>query len=129
MSITPNRDAIDAAAAESRRRHADDLARDDAIGIGRRMGIEGGHAILGGVADLLDRGVAGGLVWPHFGAAVANTVSAFLMTVANGDPERAEALLPGAIASIEELARAHLRRPHEAWSVGTPEPSHPAGRA
>lgn len=129
MTLTPNRDAARAAAAEARRTHADVIARDDADGIGQRMAIEAGEAIVGGAADMLDREIDPRLIWPQIAKALAVPLSAFLMSAAEGDKDRAIDLLPGALASIQELALVRLRQGEAAFSKGVTPGGHPAGRA
>ncbi|MCX4194494.1 hypothetical protein OMR07_02135 [Methylobacterium organophilum] len=129
MTLTPNRDAAGAAAAEARRIHADVIARDDADGIGQRMAIEAAEAIVGGAADMLDRSINPQLIWPQVAKALAGPLSAFLMSATGGDPDRAIDLLPGALASIQELALARLHQGEAAFSKGEAPGGHPAGRA
>ena len=129
MSLTPNRDAVDASAFEARQRHAGELAREGAPGIGRRMAIETSEAIHGGMADMLDRHIALDAIWPQVAAAYARSLSGLLMTVAGGDPALAEAMLSGSLASIEEIAVLRLRGQGDPWSVGKARATGPAGRA
>ena len=129
MTLTPNRDAIRAAAAERRRIHADELACDDAAGIARRMAIDTNEALILGVADMCDRAIVPGLVWPAVGNAVAGALVSFLMTAADGDAERARILVRAALHSIEELAHEQLRREPDDWVVGQAEASPVEGSA
>lgn len=129
MTLTPNGDAARAAAAEARRTHAEILARDDADGIGQRMAIDAGEAIVGGAADMLDREIDPRLIWPQIAKALAGPLSAFLMSAAEGDEDRAIDLLPGALASIQELALTRLRQGEAAFTKGVTPGGHPAGRA
>lgn len=129
MTLTPNRDAARAAAAKARETHAELLAREDADGIGQRMAIETSEAIVGGAADMLDREIDLNLIWPQIAKALADPLSAFLMSAALGDPDRAIDLLPGALASIRELVLDRLRRGEAAFSKGEAPAGHPAGRA
>lgn len=129
MTLTPNGDAARAAAAEARKSHAEVIARDDAEGIGQRMAIEAGEAIVAGAADMLDREIDPQLIWPQIAKALAGPLSAFLMSAAEGDRDRAIDLLPGALASIQELALVRLRQGEAAFSKGLTPAGHPAGRA
>lgn len=129
MTLTPNGDAARAAAAEARRTHAEVIARDDADGIGQRMAIEAGEAIVAGAADMVDRAIDPQLIWPQIAKALAGPLSAFLMSAAEGDQDRAIDLLPGALASIQELALVRLQQGEAAFSKGVTPPQHPAGRA
>lgn len=129
MTLTPNGDAARAAAAEARRTHADVIARDDADGIGQRMAIDAGEAIVAGAADMVDRAIDPRLIWPQIAKALAGPLSAFLMSAGEGDQDRAIDLLPGALASIQELALHRLRQGEAAFSKGVTLGGHPAGRA
>lgn len=129
MTLTPNRDAARAAAAKARETHAELLAREDADGIGQRMAIETSEAIVGGAADMLDREIDLDLIWPQIAKALADPLSAFLMSAAWGDKDRAIDLLPGALASIRELALNRLQQGETAFSKGEAPAGHPAGRA
>lgn len=129
MTLTPNRDAARAAAAKARKIHAHLLAREDADGIGQRMAIETSEAIVGGAADMMDREIDLDLIWPQIAKALADPLSAFLMNAAGGDRDRAIDLLPGAFASIREVALDRLQRGEAAFFKGETPAGHSAGRA
>lgn len=129
MALTPNRDAVRAAAVEARQRHAADIARDDASGIGLRMAIEAAEAVVGGTADMTDREIPVEVIWPQVSLALAHALTAFLMSIARGDADQATTFLPGALASIQECALVRLERGPEAFAVGAADIQHPAGRA
>lgn len=129
MTLTPNRDAVRAAAAEARERHATVIARDDASGIGMRMAIEAAEAIVGGTADMTDREIPVEMIWPQVSMATAHALTAFLMSIAHGDVELAKSFLPGALASIQECALVRLQDGPGAFTQSFAEIQHPAGRA
>ena len=129
MTLTPNRDAVAAAAAEARRLNAADLAVEDAAGIGLRMAIEAAEAVLGGVADMTDREIPLDQVWPQVGRSVAHVLTAFLMTTFRGDADQAAAFLPGALASVHELAAERLAQGRAVFAEGVTPFQHPPGRA
>lgn len=129
MTLTPNREAVRAAAAEARQKHAADIARDDACGIGVRMAIEAAEAIVGGTADMTDREIPVEVIWPQVSAAFAHALTAFLMSIAHGNSDLATSFLPGALASIQECALVRLERGPEAFTQSAAEIRHPAGRA
>lgn len=129
MSLTPNRDAVRAAATEARQRHAVEIARDDAAGIGLRMAIEASEAIVGGTADMTDREIPVEVIWPQVSMAAAHALTAFLMSIARGDAGLAASFLPGALASIQECALVRLRDGPEAFTQSFAEIQHPAARA
>ncbi|MCJ2051662.1 hypothetical protein [Methylobacterium sp. J-070] len=129
MSLTPNRDAVRAAAIEARERHAPDIARDDAAGIGLRMAIEAAEAIVGGTADMTDREIPVEVIWPQVSMAAAHALTAFLMSIARGDTGLATSFLPGLLASIHECALVRLQRGPDAFAQSIAEIQHPVGRA
>ncbi|MBE7204820.1 MAG: hypothetical protein INR70_44450 [Parafilimonas terrae] len=129
MTLTPNREAVTAAAAEARQRHAADIARDDAAGIGLRMAIEAAEAIVGGTADMTDREIPVEVIWPQVSMAAAHALTAFLTSIARGDAGLATSFLPGLLASIHECALVRLQGEPEAFTRSVAEIHHPAGRA
>ncbi len=129
MSLTPNRDAVRAAAAEARQTHAEAIAREDVEGIGLRMAIEAAEAIVGGTADMTDREIPVEVIWPQVSMAAAHALTAFLMSIARGDADLATSFLPGALASIQECALARLKRGPDGFAQGVAEIRYPAGRA
>ncbi len=129
MSLTPNRDAVRAAATEARERHAAAIAQDDATGIGLRMAIEAAEAIVGGTADMTDREIPVEVIWPQVSMATAHALTAFLISIAQGDAELAKSFLPGALASIRECALVRLKDGPDAFTRSFAEIQHPAGRA
>ncbi|MGX9980330.1 hypothetical protein [Methylobacterium fujisawaense] len=129
MTLTPNRDAVRAAAADARNRHATLIARDDASGIGMRMAIEAAEAIVGGTADMTDREIPVESIYPQVSMAAGHALTAFLMTIAHGDADRAVSFLPGLLASVQECALVRLQDGPEAFTQSFAEIQHPAGRA
>lgn len=129
MTLTPNRDAVRAAAIEARERHAADIAREDASGISLRMAIEAAEAIVGGTADMTDREIPVDVIWPQVSVALAHALTSFLMSITHGNPEQAADFLPGALASIQECAFVRLKRGPDAFIERVAEIHHPAGRA
>ena len=129
MTLTPNRDAVRDAAAEARERHATDIAREDASGIGLRMAIEAAEAIVGGTADMTDREIPVEVIWPQVSMAVAHGLTAFLMSIARGDAELAASFLPGALVSIQDCALVRLRGGSAAFAQSLAGIHPPAGRA
>lgn len=135
MTRTPNREAARTAAAKARESHAAVLARTDAVGIGQRMALEASEAIVGGLADMIDQAIDPELIWPQIAKALADPLTAFLMSTAWGDKDRAIDLLPGALASIQEMALTRLQIGEaafaKAWGAIAPpdapgEPPYPA---
>lgn len=129
MTLTPNRDAVRAAATEARDRHAADIARDDAPGIGLRMAIEAAEAILGGTADMTDREIPVEVIIPQVSMAAGHALSAFLMSIAHGDENLAARFLSGLLASVQECALVRLQDGPDAFVQSFAEIQHPAGRA
>lgn len=124
MPAETHRQACDASIARAFDRHAAEIAAGGPQGIGRRMHLEFSAAHLRGVADMLDSGGPHDQVWIQIARAHAGALTAFLMTLNQGDAVAAAADLPEALASIREMALLRLSDPAE-WDDRSAGPAEP----
>lgn len=117
MSAETHRQRCESAIAQSYARHAAEIEAGGTAGIGRRMQLDFSAALLRGLADFLDTDAIETEVWMQAGRALAGGLTGFLMTIHGGDAERVAEQLPGALASIQELALSRLADPAE-WIDG-----------
>lgn len=87
------------------------------------MQLETSEALLGGFADMLDQEIPVVEIWSPVARALAGGLTSFLMSLTGGDVELALSLLPGAAASVQEVAAVRLRSPEEWIDDGAPDAS------